>query len=289
MEVITACLGEPAVTGAVTPFSFFTFSSSPLPSAPESPVTEQSRSKSSGEQSSVGLLQILMVSLSSRGITVPLVYKGAFICCANSVNEVLTSNRGSITKQLECISSLRFSSHLLHAGIYSLNKDKWIILGGGCYMSVSWTVIILRFSYFIWAVFKFMAMGNSNETNFRFSLVCIFLDNWAVHRVHWSCNHVPCVLQCFSMPVLWRQLLLHLLKSSKSSYFIGSALHTCHLLSDDRDVSEISWQPWVHSASHEQWACSRTWSLGKGSVFASLPEGGQGGSRMCFLGTMLCP
>lgn len=63
--------GEPAVTGAVTTFSFFTFSSSPLPSVPEIPVTEQSRHKSLGGQSLVGLLQILMVSLSSSGIIVP--------------------------------------------------------------------------------------------------------------------------------------------------------------------------------------------------------------------------
>lgn len=63
--------GEPAVTGAVITFSFFTFSFSPLPSAPEIPVTEQSRCKSLGGHSSVGLLQILMVSLSCSGIIVP--------------------------------------------------------------------------------------------------------------------------------------------------------------------------------------------------------------------------
>lgn len=153
--------GEPTVTGAVTPVSFFTFSSSPLPSVPEIPVTEQSGHKSSGGQSLVGLLLIPMVSLSSSGIIVPWVYKGTFICCANSVKEVLTSSRGSITKQLECIRSLRFSSHLLHAGIYSLNKDKWVILGGGCCILVSWTVTILKFSFFIWAVFKFIAVGNT--------------------------------------------------------------------------------------------------------------------------------
>lgn len=63
--------GEPTVTGAVITFSFFTFSFFPLPSGPEIPVIEQSRHKSLGGQSSVSLLQILMVSLSSSGIIAP--------------------------------------------------------------------------------------------------------------------------------------------------------------------------------------------------------------------------
>lgn len=142
-----------------SPFSHFPRLPCPLPHRSQSQSKAGVRVwRSKGGQSLVGLLQIRMVSLSSSGIIIPWVYKGTFICCANSVKEVLTSSRGSITKQLECIRSLSFSSHLLHAGIYSLNKDERIILGAGCCMSVSWTVIILRFSYFIWTVFKFMAV-----------------------------------------------------------------------------------------------------------------------------------